>query len=98
LRSLAERELALPLDDGADPAKVFALAGDWWALADAPRRSSDLPASAVATVKNHAAGIHERILDKITDPIETELAKKESRRPPMNRRPWRVEPRSRDEL
>jgi pSer/pThr/pTyr-binding forkhead associated (FHA) protein len=98
LRSLAERELALLLDGGADPAKVFALAGDWWALADAPRRSSDLPASAVATVKNHAAGIYERILDKITDPIEAELAKKRIAVAADESPPWRVEPRSRDEL
>lgn len=98
LRSLAERELALLLDGGADPAKVFALAGDWWALADAPRRSSDLPASAVATVKNHAAGIYERILDKITDPIEAELAKKRIAAAADESPPWRVEPRSRDEL
>lgn len=98
LRSLAERELALLLDGGADPAKVFALAGDWWALADAPRRSNDLPASAVATVKNHAAGIYERILDKITDPIEAELAKKRIAAAADESPPWHIEPRSRDEL
>lgn len=98
LRSLAERELALLLDDGADPAKAYALAGDWWALADAPRRSSDLPALAVATVKDHAAGMYERILDKITDPIEAELAKKRIAAAADESPPWRVEPRSRDEL
>lgn len=98
LRSLAERELALMLDAGADPAKVFALAGDWWALADAPRRSADLPALAAATVKHHAAGIYERILGKLSDPIEAELAKKRIAAAADESPPWRVEPRSRDEL
>jgi pSer/pThr/pTyr-binding forkhead associated (FHA) protein len=98
LRSLAERELALMLDAGADPAKAFALAGDWWALADAPRRSADLPALAAATVKHHAAGIYERILGKLSDPIEAELAKKRIAAAADESPPWRVEPRSRDEL
>jgi pSer/pThr/pTyr-binding forkhead associated (FHA) protein len=98
LRSLAERELTLLLDSGADPAKVFILAGDWWALADAPRRSSDMPAGAAAIVKNHAAGIYERILDKLSDPIEAELAKKRIAAAADESPPWRVEPRSRDEL
>ncbi|MFN6191105.1 MAG: FHA domain-containing protein [Planctomycetia bacterium] len=98
LRSLAERELALMLDAGADPAKVFALAGDWWALADAPRRSADLPALAAATVKHHAAGIYEWILGKLSDPIEAELAKKRIAAAADESPPWRVEPRSRDEL
>jgi pSer/pThr/pTyr-binding forkhead associated (FHA) protein len=98
LRSLAERELALLLDSGADPAKVFALAGDWWAVADAPRRSSDMPAGAAAIVKNHAAGIYERILGKLSDPVEAELAKKRIAAAADESPPWRVEPRSRDEL
>ena len=98
LRSLAERELALLLDSGADPAKVFSLAGDWWALADAPRRSSDMPAGAAAVVKNHAAGIYERILDKLSDPVEAELAMKRIVAAADESAPWRVKPRSRDEL
>jgi pSer/pThr/pTyr-binding forkhead associated (FHA) protein len=98
LRSLAERELALLLDSGADPAKVFELAGDWWALADAPRRSSDMPAGAAAIVKSHAAGIYERILGKLSDPVEAELAKKRIAAAADESPPWRVEPRSRDEL
>jgi pSer/pThr/pTyr-binding forkhead associated (FHA) protein len=98
LRSLAERELALLLDGGGDPAKEFALAGDWWALADAPRRSSDMPAAATAVVKNHAAAIYERILDKLSDPVEAELAKKRVAAAADESPPWRVEPRSRDEL
>jgi hypothetical protein len=98
LRSLAERELALLLDSGTDPAKVFELAGDWWAVADAPRRSSDMPAGAAAVVKNHAAGIYERILGKLSDPVEAELAKKRIAAAADESPPWRVEPRSRDEL
>lgn len=98
LRSLAERELAMLSDGGVDPAKVFALAGDWWALADAPRRSSDMPAGAAAIVKNHAAGIYEGILDKLSDPVDDELAKKRIAAAVDESPPWRVEPRSRDEF
>ena len=98
LQELAAREITLLLDGGADLAKPFALAGDWWALADAPRRVSDLPAGAAAIVKIHAAGIYERILDKLSDPIEAELAKKRIAAAADESAPWRVEPRSRDEL
>ena len=98
LQELAAREIALLLDGGADPAKPFALAGDWWALAEAPRRVSDLPAGAAAIVKIHAAGIYERILGKLSDPIEAELAKKRIAAAADESAPWRVEPRSRDEL
>jgi pSer/pThr/pTyr-binding forkhead associated (FHA) protein len=98
LQELAAREITLLLDGGADPAKPFALAGDWWALADAPRRVSDLPAGAAAIVKIHAAGIYERIFDKLSDPIEAELAKKRIAAAADESAPWRVEPRSRDEL
>jgi hypothetical protein len=98
LQELAAREIALLLDGGADPAKPFALAGDWWALAEAPRRSSDMPAGAAAIVKIHAASIYERILGKLSDPIEAELAKKRIAAAADESAPWRVEPRSRDEL
>ena len=82
----------------ADPAKAFALAGDWWALADAPRRSSDMPAGAAAVVKNHAAGIYEQILDKLSDPVEDELAKKRIAAAVDESPPWRVEQALRDEF
>ena len=98
LQELAAREITLLLDGGADPAKPFALAGDWWALADAPRRVSDLPAGAAAIVRIHAAGIYERIFDKLSDPIEAELAKKRIAAAADESAPWRVESRSRDEL
>lgn len=98
LRSLAERELAMLSGGEADPAKAFALAGDWWALADAPRRSSDMPAGAAAVVKNHAAGIYEQILDKLSDPVEDELAKKRIAAAVDESPPWRVEQALRDEF
>jgi hypothetical protein len=57
-----------------------------------------MPAAATAVVKNHAAAIYERILDKLSDPVEAELAKKRVAAAADESPPWRVEPRSRDEL
>lgn len=95
LQELATQELALRAAVEAAPAEVFALAGEWWALTDAPRRSGDL-AAGVAAVKMHAASLYGRIVDGLSDPIEAELAKKRIATAAEESPPWRVDSPSSD--
>ncbi len=76
LQDLAAREVALPAGREADTMAVFSLAGDWWAFAENSKRSGDLPTGSGDLLKMHAAGIYERIVGRLEDPIDAELAKK----------------------
>ena len=76
LKDLAGRELALPPGREADTMTAFALAGDWWALAENAKRAGDLPVGSGDLLKSHAAGIYRRIVNGLEDPIDAELAKK----------------------
>lgn len=76
LQELAARELAVPADRETDTMKLFSLAADWWAFAENIKRVDDLPTGSGDLVRTHAAGIYERIVGRLDDPIEAELAKK----------------------
>jgi hypothetical protein len=74
LGELAARELALGRERGADPQAAFALAGEWWTLAERGIRASGLPAGSSEILRSHAAEIYERILDQLTDPVDAAVA------------------------
>jgi hypothetical protein len=76
LQDLAAREIALLAGSEPDTTAVFALAGEWWALAETVKRLGDLPAGSGDLVKIHAAESYKRVVDGLDDPIESELAKK----------------------
>jgi hypothetical protein len=74
LGELASRELTLSADEAADPTPAFDVAGEWWTFAERGVRASGLPAGSAEIIRSHAAGIYERILDRLTDPVDAALA------------------------
>lgn len=74
LGELASRELALAADDSSDPKPAFEVAGEWWTFAERGVRSSSLPPGSSEMIRSHAAEIYERVLGRLTDPVDAALA------------------------
>lgn len=74
LKSLATRELAGSETTEPDARTMFALAGDWWKLAEA--EDSSLHESHAAAVKVHAADIYSQLVKRLSDPIDVAIAEK----------------------
>jgi hypothetical protein len=75
LKAIAVRELAA-MSDGTSAADVFALGGAWWAYAEPQSRPGDPPPWYQEVVREHAADVYRRIVDKISDPVDQALARK----------------------
>lgn len=76
LRNLAAREIALSKEPQAAPTSHLKLANEWWKLAES---AQTLPTEHVAALKDHASVIYRSIKDKLTDPIDTALARKRAK-------------------
>jgi hypothetical protein len=74
LGELASRELALVADESSDPKPAFEVAGEWWTFAERGVRSSSLPPGSSEMIRSHAAEIYERVLGRLTDPVDAALA------------------------
>jgi hypothetical protein len=74
LGELASRELALAADESSDPKPAFEVAGEWWTFAERGVRSSSLPPGSSEMIRSHAAEIYERVLGRLTDPVDAALA------------------------
>jgi hypothetical protein len=77
LKSMATRELAILGEPKPDLQSLFALAGDWWKLAEV--KDESLAESEVVAIRNHAAGIYARLKGKLSGPLEIAIATKRSR-------------------
>jgi hypothetical protein len=70
LKEMATEELALREVNPPDIRRVFALAGLWWKYAEA----ADLSADESDAVKRHAGTLYAGVVDRLTDPLEVQLA------------------------
>jgi hypothetical protein len=71
---VAGEELRMLEDGKPDAEEVFALAGKWWAAADA----EDMPRSMRTAVQSHAGGLYESIRERLDDPLDRAMAQKRS--------------------
>ncbi|NQW48718.1 MAG: terpene cyclase/mutase family protein [Planctomycetes bacterium] len=70
LQDMATEEIALSETNPADVRRVFALAGLWWKYAEAPGLSTQEKGA----VKKHAGTLYGEIMDRLTDPLEGQVA------------------------
>ena len=70
LKEMATEEIALRESNPTDDRRVFALAGLWWKYADAAGLSAD----EADTVKKHAGTLYAGVVDRLTDPLEVQIA------------------------
>ena len=73
LRNLAAREVALSKEPQAAATDRLRLANEWWKLSEA---ADGLPGGQAEAVQAHASGIYRDIAGKLSDPIDTALARK----------------------
>lgn len=74
LKSLAAHELMLLRTADPAPRSLFALAGDWWKVAESKNES--LPETHAAVIKEHAAEIYASLRGKLSSPLEIAVMEK----------------------
>jgi hypothetical protein len=69
----AAKELKVLSAENPEPKDVFALAGNWWAVAE-----SEAAVEVQSQFKSHAASLYASVQGRLTDPLDAQLAKSRS--------------------
>jgi hypothetical protein len=91
LKDMATEEIALRETNPPDVRRVFEVAGRWWKYAEAPGLSTQEKSA----VKKHAGTLYGEIMDRLTDPLEGQVAQTRfasSEAPKPDRDDWVVPP------
>ncbi len=91
LKDMATEEIALRETNPPDVRRVFEVAGRWWKYAEAPGLSTQEKGA----VKKHAGTLYGEIMDRLTDPLEGQVAQTRfasSGAPKPSRDDWVVPP------
>jgi hypothetical protein len=70
-REIAVSEIGLPKAVRLDTQQVFVLAGRWWKLSE----SDDVSRDEAIVIKKHAGAIYGVIVERLQDPLESQLAR-----------------------